>query len=249
MFIGNKDDIHSESYISFNVNSKLEAESLLSYLKTRFSNFLLKLRKVTHNISSSTCKWIPLPPLNKEWNDEEVYKFFKLSEDEIKLIKETKISGYNDIKPINENEPKIIKDGLKQYYLIDNKLYKVKKDKTQGDLFGSYKDGKIIEGVEEITDLIIVKGKKCKSTNNEEVNIIENDDEILTVSKKKTSKSKINIIDDNEIDNIINAVSKKKTSKSKINIISDNVILEEEPKIKVKKIIKNKVKNNTDIEL
>ena len=59
MFIGNMDDIHSESYISFNVNSKLEAESLLSYLKTRFSNFLLKLRKVTHNISSSTCKWIP----------------------------------------------------------------------------------------------------------------------------------------------------------------------------------------------
>jgi hypothetical protein len=156
------------------------------------------------------------------------------------------------VKPIDINEPKIIKDGLKQYYLIDNKLYKVKKDKTQGDLFGSYKDGKIIEGVEEIENIIIIKGTKSKSTNNE-VNIIENDNEILTVSKKKISKSKIglpqNIIDDNEIDNIINAVSKKKTSKSKINIISDNVILEEEPEIKVKKIIKKKVKNNTDIEL
>jgi len=153
MFIGNMDDIHSESYISFNVNSKSEAESLLSYLKTRFSNFLLKLRKVTHNISSSTCKWIPLPPLNKVWNNEEVYKYFNLTEDEKKLIKETKISGYNDVKPIDVNEPKIIKDGKKQYYLIDNKLYKVKKDKTQGDLFGSYKDGKIIEGIEEITHI------------------------------------------------------------------------------------------------
>ena len=224
MFIGNIDDIHSESYISFNVNSKLEAESLLSYLKTRFSNFLLKLRKVTHNISSSTCKWIPLPQLDREWNDEEIYKYFKLSEDEIKLIKETNINGYNNIKPIDVNEPKIIKDGRKQYYLIDNKLYKVKKDKTQGDLFGSYKDGEIIEGVEETTNLIIVKSKKNKSTNNEEVNIIKNDDEILTVSKKKTSKSKINIID-------------------------DNVIFEEEPEIKVKKIIKKKVKTNTDIKL
>jgi len=220
-------------------------------MKCKLPNLLLSLRKSSQDISESTCKWIPLPPLNKEWNDEEVYKYFKLSNDEIKLIKETKVSGYNDVKPIDVNEPKIIKDGRKQYYLIDNKLYKVKKDKTQGDLFGSYKDGKIIEGVEETTNLIIVKGKKSKSTNNEEVNIIENDDEILTVSKKKTSKSKINIIDNNDIDidNIINAVSKKKTSKSKINIISDNVILEEEPKIKVKKIIKKKVKNNTDIEL
>ena len=190
MFIGEKEDIHSESYISFNVTSKIEATSLLSYLKTRFSNFLLKLRKVTHNISENTCKWIPLPPLNKEWNDEEVYKYFKLSENEIKLIKETKISGYNDVKPIDMNEQKIIKDGLKQYYLIDNKLYKVKKDKTQGELFGSYKDGKIIEGVEETTNLIIVKGKKSKSKNKEEVNIIENDDEILTMSKKKHQNQK-----------------------------------------------------------
>ena len=77
---------------------------------------------------------------------------------------------------------------------------------------------------EIISASIIVKGKKSKSKNNEEVNIIENYDEILTVSKKKTSKSKINII-------------------------RDDVILEEEPEIKVKKIIKKKVKTNTDIEL
>ena len=136
------------------------------------------------------------------------------------------INNLSSLKIKKLNEPTIIKDGLKQYYLIDNKLYKVKKDKTQGDLFGSYKDGKIIEGIKKTTNIIIVKGTKSKSKNNEEVNIIENDDEILTVSKKKTLKE--NIIDDTEIDNIINAVSKKKTSKSKINIISNNIILKEE---------------------
>jgi predicted lipoprotein with Yx(FWY)xxD motif len=47
-------------------------------------------------------------------------------------------------KEIN-NEQIIIKDGKKQYYLIDNKLYKIKKDKSQGVLFGSYIDGKIME--------------------------------------------------------------------------------------------------------
>ncbi|AYV80070.1 MAG: putative site-specific DNA-methyltransferase, partial [Gaeavirus sp.] len=97
MFIGELEDVHSESYISFNVNSKQEAYSLLSYMKTRFVNFLLKLRKVTHNISKETCKWIPLPPLNKIWTDYEVYKYFELTANEIKLINDTEIIGYKNI--------------------------------------------------------------------------------------------------------------------------------------------------------
>jgi len=136
IFIAKPYEVHCKSYIGFNVDTENEAKSLLSYMKCKLPNLLLSLRKMSHNLSSDTCKWIPLPPLNKEWTDDMIYKYYKLSEDEIKLIKETKISGYNDVKPINENEPKIIKDGRKQYYLIDNKLYKVKKDKTQGDLFG-----------------------------------------------------------------------------------------------------------------
>ena len=150
MFIGKPNEICNQSYIIFEVKTENEANSLLSYMKCKLPNFMLSLRKISQHINEGTCKWIPLIPLNKEWNDEEVYKYFQLSEDEIKLIKETKISGYNDIKLINENEPIIIKDGRKQYYLINNKLYKVKKDKTQGDLFGSYIDGKIIEGTKNI---------------------------------------------------------------------------------------------------
>jgi hypothetical protein len=140
-------------------------------MKCKLPNFMLSLRKSSQDISEATCKWIPLPLLNKEWNDEEVYKYFKLSEDEIKLLKETKISGYNDITLINKtehyekvktfsqatldkkskillsNEIKIIKDGRKQYYLINDKLYKIKKDKSQGELFGSYINGKIMKGI------------------------------------------------------------------------------------------------------
>ncbi len=140
-FIGSSTEIHTGSYISFKVSNENEAKSLLSYMKCKLPNLLLSLRKSSQDISESTCKWIPLVPLNKEWTDEEIYTYFKLSEDEIKLIKETKINGYHDI---NENKPKIIKDGRKQYYLINDKLYKVKKDKSQGELFGSYSDGKII---------------------------------------------------------------------------------------------------------
>jgi len=58
---------------------------------------MLSLRKNSQDICQSTCKWIPLPPLNKEWTDEEVYKHFKLSEEDIKLINDTNIIGYKNI--------------------------------------------------------------------------------------------------------------------------------------------------------
>ena len=97
IFIGYLNEVHTKSYISFNLNSLDEAKSLLSYIKCKLPNFMLSLRKISQDISESTCKWIPLPPLNKEWNNEEVYKYFKLSEDEIKLVKETNIIGYKDL--------------------------------------------------------------------------------------------------------------------------------------------------------
>jgi hypothetical protein len=141
-------DLHTGSYISLKVSNENEAKSLLSYMKCKLPNFMLSLRKISQHINEYVCKWIPLLPLNKEWNDEEVYRFFKLSEDDIKLIKETKINGYKDIIPIViesyvipilnvittdsvgiTTESIIIKDGRKQYYLVNDKLYKVKRNK------------------------------------------------------------------------------------------------------------------------
>ena len=39
----------------------------------------------------------------------------------------------------------LIKDLIKQYYLIGTQIYKVKRDKSQGKLFCIYIDCKIIE--------------------------------------------------------------------------------------------------------
>ena len=97
MFIGKPKEICNQSYILFEVVNEEEAKSLLSYMKCRLPNFMLSLRKISQHICASTCKWIPLPPLNKEWTDEEVYKHFKLSEDDIKLINDTNIIGYKNI--------------------------------------------------------------------------------------------------------------------------------------------------------
>ena len=96
-FIGNPNEVHCKTYISFEIDTEDEAKSLLSYMKCRLPNFMLSLRKNSQHTCSSTCKWIPLPPLNKEWTDHEVYKHFKLSEDDIKLINDTNIVGYKNI--------------------------------------------------------------------------------------------------------------------------------------------------------
>jgi hypothetical protein len=97
MFIGRPNELHCKTYISFNVSSENEALSLLSYFNCKLPNFILSLRKNSQDISESTCKWIPLPPLTKEWTNEEVYKYFKLSEEDIELINSTNIVGYKNI--------------------------------------------------------------------------------------------------------------------------------------------------------
>ena len=63
---------------------------------------------------------------------------------------------------INKNKLEIIKNGRSNYYLIENKLYKIKKDKTQGEYYSDYIDGEII-----IVDNI-PKEKIIKEENNEE---------------------------------------------------------------------------------
>jgi len=66
-------------------------------MKCRLPNFMLSLRKSSQHNNEDVCKWIPLPPLNKEWTDDEVYQHFKLSEEDIKLINDTNIVGYKSI--------------------------------------------------------------------------------------------------------------------------------------------------------
>jgi site-specific DNA-methyltransferase (adenine-specific) len=96
IFIGYPNEICNQSYIFFEVDNEVQSKSLLSYLKCKLPNFMLSLRKISQDISENTCKWIPLPHLDRIWNDKLVYDYFKLSFDEIKLINETKIVGYKE---------------------------------------------------------------------------------------------------------------------------------------------------------
>ena len=96
LILGKPDDVYSETYISFSVQTEQEANSLLSYMKCRLPNMLLSIRKISQNISKETCKWIPMPPLNRIWTDDEVYKHFNLLQEDIELINNTTINNYKD---------------------------------------------------------------------------------------------------------------------------------------------------------
>lgn len=130
---------------------------------------MLSLRKISQDISEPTCKWIPMVPLNQEWNDKKIYEYFQLSEDEIKLIKETKIIGFHDVQPIQNMT--IITNKRKQYYLIGYKLYKIKKDKSKGELYGTFIDGQIkeIKEIKELDEFTV-----SKNINTEKLNINTN---------------------------------------------------------------------------
>ena len=121
----------------------------------------------------------------------------------------------------NTNEPKIIKDGRKQYYLVGDKLYKVKKDKSQGELFGRYIDGKIVDGVEDIDEEIITKSKKpvIKKSIIQPINEIQIDEPIVETKKPKKVIKK-SIIEQKEEIQIDDPVIE--TKKLKKVIVSDD---------------------------
>jgi site-specific DNA-methyltransferase (adenine-specific) len=81
IFIGKPDEIHTNSYISFKVGSEDEAKSLESYLKTNFANKMLSIRKTSQHITMDTCKWIPLVPLDRIWDNQSVKEFLGIDID------------------------------------------------------------------------------------------------------------------------------------------------------------------------
>jgi site-specific DNA-methyltransferase (adenine-specific) len=91
MFIGKPNEVHTGSYISFNCKSKIEAKSLESYLKTNFANVMLSIRKISQHISDKTIKWIPLPPLDRIWTNDELYDYYNLDEADIIIIESTNL--------------------------------------------------------------------------------------------------------------------------------------------------------------
>ena len=56
------------------LNSRSEAESVESYLKTRLARFLLSLRKPAQHVFRSMYRWVPAQSWDRIWSDSVLYK-------------------------------------------------------------------------------------------------------------------------------------------------------------------------------
>jgi site-specific DNA-methyltransferase (adenine-specific) len=70
------------------VDSEAEAESMASYMRTRFFRFLVSLRKVSQDAPRGTYAWVPIQPWDRMWTDEELYDTYSITQDEQSLIAE-----------------------------------------------------------------------------------------------------------------------------------------------------------------
>ena len=66
-----------------------EAENVKSYINTKFFHFLLSLKKVSQDTVRGCYDFIPKVPFGQVWNDSMLYKFFKLTNEQINYIEST----------------------------------------------------------------------------------------------------------------------------------------------------------------
>lgn len=91
-FVGNPGTICTESYLvvgAENTLGKAEANNLTEYLQTRFVRFMHSIAKVSQDATSKTWRFVPLQHFAKSWTDEELYKKYGLTEDEVAYIERT----------------------------------------------------------------------------------------------------------------------------------------------------------------
>ena len=93
---------------------------------------MLSLRKISQQISEETVSWIPLPPLDRLWNNLNTYKYFGLTKIQIKQI-EDHISNFTGNK-LSNTELNTFKNA-EHTYEADKQLIGIDKLKqTEGTL-------------------------------------------------------------------------------------------------------------------
>ncbi|QKS11319.1 Eco57I restriction-modification methylase domain-containing protein (plasmid) [Pseudosulfitobacter pseudonitzschiae] len=86
-FIGEPATISSETYLCIGpLETKDEAESVLSYLSCRLTRFLILLHKPSQDTTRKVYTFVPTQDWTKIWTDQDLYAKYDLSDDEIAFI-------------------------------------------------------------------------------------------------------------------------------------------------------------------
>jgi site-specific DNA-methyltransferase (adenine-specific) len=72
--------------LAFFVDTEDEAKSVQSYYSTKFFRHLVSLRKITQDALRPMYEWVPMQPWDRIWTDEELYKKYRLTDEEIAFV-------------------------------------------------------------------------------------------------------------------------------------------------------------------
>ncbi len=86
-FIGAPGTISSETYLCMGpLDSKAEAESVLSYLSCRLVRFLILLHKPSQDTTRKVYTFVPVQAWTKPWTDQDLYAKYGLTDSEVAFI-------------------------------------------------------------------------------------------------------------------------------------------------------------------
>lgn len=87
--IGKPGEICTETYLLIGADlklDKLKAKNLSIYLHTKFARFCHSLAKSSQDATAKTYRFVPMQDFSKPWTDEELYKKYDLTNEEIAFI-------------------------------------------------------------------------------------------------------------------------------------------------------------------
>lgn len=80
-------EIITETYLLLNkFEERSDAQNCASYFKTRFVRYLISVALSSMNIAKENFKFVPQQDFSKPWTDEELYKKYGLTDEEIQFI-------------------------------------------------------------------------------------------------------------------------------------------------------------------
>jgi len=86
-FIGGPGTACTETYLTIGpFKSRQECKNVISYISTRLFRFIVLQKKPSQNATRKVYEFIPMQDFSEEWNDEKVYKKYKITPDEIAFI-------------------------------------------------------------------------------------------------------------------------------------------------------------------
>lgn len=91
-FYGEPNSVCSQTYLCLGYDPKKhnwteeQCKNIISYISTKFFRFLVYIKKKTQDNPSAVFQFVPIQDFNESWSDEKLYKKYRISDSDIKVI-------------------------------------------------------------------------------------------------------------------------------------------------------------------